>query len=190
MGHREQLLIAARELLEDKGYAHITARDLVAASGTNLASIGYHFGSKAGLLNTALGEIFEQWAAQLAEAALEGPATGLIPRMHTAWAAVLDSLTAKRSLLSSFTEAMAQAERDPQLRAQLAATYHSVRARVSVLVAESLDEDVSAEDPQCVAIASFIIAVCDGLSLQWLLDPEHSPTADQLLGGFAKFWHG
>src|SRR5262245_21971068 len=35
VGHREQLLVAARQLLEDKGYAHITARDLVAASGTN-----------------------------------------------------------------------------------------------------------------------------------------------------------
>src|SRR6266498_1795114 len=62
VGHRAQLLAAARQLLEDKGYAHITARDLVAASGTNLASIGYHFGSKAGLLNAALGVVFEEWA--------------------------------------------------------------------------------------------------------------------------------
>ena len=46
MGHREQLLAAARTLLETRGYAHITARDLVAESDTNLASIGYHFGSK------------------------------------------------------------------------------------------------------------------------------------------------
>ena len=36
MGHREDLLTAARQCLEDKGYARTTARDLVAASGTNL----------------------------------------------------------------------------------------------------------------------------------------------------------
>ena len=29
MGHREQLLEAAQRLLEERGYAHITARDLV-----------------------------------------------------------------------------------------------------------------------------------------------------------------
>ena len=46
MGHREQLLEAARRLLVERGSARITARDLVAESGTNLASIGYHFGSK------------------------------------------------------------------------------------------------------------------------------------------------
>src|SRR6266702_1376373 len=66
VGHREQLLAAARRLLEDKCYAHITARDLVAASGTNLASIGYHFGSKAALLNAAIEAAFTDWAEQLA----------------------------------------------------------------------------------------------------------------------------
>ncbi|GAA1227852.1 hypothetical protein GCM10009676_07730 [Prauserella halophila] len=42
------------------------ARDLVAASGTNLASIGYHFGSKAGLLNAAIATVFEEWTDRLA----------------------------------------------------------------------------------------------------------------------------
>ncbi|MGH3839469.1 MAG: TetR family transcriptional regulator, partial [Pseudonocardiaceae bacterium] len=41
MGHREALLDGARRCLLERGYARTTARDLVAASGTNLASIGY-----------------------------------------------------------------------------------------------------------------------------------------------------
>ena len=36
--------------LREKGYAHTTARDIVAASSTNLASIGYHYGSTKALL--------------------------------------------------------------------------------------------------------------------------------------------
>jgi AcrR family transcriptional regulator len=36
------------------GYARTTARDIVAASGTNLASIGYHYGSTQALLNAAV----------------------------------------------------------------------------------------------------------------------------------------
>ena len=54
MGHREALLDGARRCLLERGYARTTARDLVAASGTNLASIGYHFGSKEALLNGAM----------------------------------------------------------------------------------------------------------------------------------------
>ena len=43
-----QLLEAARTLLRERTYGNITARGLVAASNTNLGSIGYHFGSKDG----------------------------------------------------------------------------------------------------------------------------------------------
>ena len=50
MGHREELLDGAAQCLYDKGFGRTTARDVVAASGTNLASIGYHFGSKDALL--------------------------------------------------------------------------------------------------------------------------------------------
>ena len=42
MSHKEDLLAGAVACLREKGYAHTTARDIVAASGTNLASIGYH----------------------------------------------------------------------------------------------------------------------------------------------------
>ena len=68
MGHREALLEGARRCLEEKGYARTTARDLVAASGTNLASIGYHFGSKEALLNAAMIEAIEEWGAELQHA--------------------------------------------------------------------------------------------------------------------------
>jgi AcrR family transcriptional regulator len=78
VGHRERLLEAAIACLEEKGYARTTSRDLVAASGTNLASIGYHFGSKEGLLNVAMVEAFQRWLKPLVALAAEpGPATPL-----------------------------------------------------------------------------------------------------------------
>jgi hypothetical protein len=33
-----------------------------------------------------------------------------------------------------------------------------------------------------------VIAVCDGLSVQWLLDPEGAPNAEQLTEGLAMMW--
>jgi len=183
VSHREQLLAAARQLLEDKGYAHITTRDLVAASGTNLASIGYHFGSKAGLLNAALGQMFEEWARRLAEIALADPDASPIERAHRTWAAFLEHVGGRRSQLVSFVEAMAQADRDPELREQLAGTYRNVRARASRIVADALSS--TPEDPRCAAVASWIMAVCDGLAMQWLLDPAAAPKGEDLLRGLA-----
>lgn len=183
MGHRDQLLAAAKHLLQDKGYAHITARDLVAASGTNLASIGYHFGSKAGLLNAALGDVFAEWMTQLTEVAMADPNASPVQRAHLTWATVLGHLTDKRALLLSFIEALAQADRDPALREQLADLQHRMRAGVAELVSASYGGDPGPEDPRCTAVASFVLAACDGLALQWLIDPARSPRPDDLLRG-------
>jgi len=77
----------ARRLLETNGYARITARDLVAESDTNLASIGYHFGSKDGLLNAAIANAFQEWTDQLAAIAMAEPDAIPIERARTTWAA-------------------------------------------------------------------------------------------------------
>jgi AcrR family transcriptional regulator len=188
VGHREELLAAARRLLEDKGYARITTRDLVAESGTNLHSIGYHFGSKAGLLNAAIGEVFEEWTEKLAQIAMADPAATPVERGRRAWAAMLDSLPATRNLLLSYVEALAQAERTSSLREQFAEQYRRCRRRVAALVAESLGDGSAPEDPRCQAVASFVIAICDGLSVQWLLDPEGAPSSAELTAGLSATW--
>jgi AcrR family transcriptional regulator len=188
VGHREQLLAAARRLLEQRGYAHITTRDLVAESDTNLASIGYHFGSKAALLNAAIEAAFEDWTDQLASLVMADSAATPIQRGMATWVAVLDSLPARRPILQSYVEALAQAQRESGLRAQLAEHYRRARTRVAELVAQSLADGTPAEDPRCRSIATFVIAVCDGLSVQWLLDPEHSPSGDELMAGLATVW--
>jgi AcrR family transcriptional regulator len=188
VGHREQLLAAARRLLEQRGYAHITARDLVAESGTNLASIGYHFGSKAGLLNAAIEAAFEDWADQLAAIVMADPDATPIQRGMATWVAALENLPGRRPILQSYIDALAQAQRVPELQAQLAAHYRHARRRVAELVAKSLADGTPADDPRCRSIAAFVIAVCDGLSVQWLLDPEHVPTGAELTAGLATVW--
>lgn len=188
MGHREQLLAAARRLLEEKGYAHITARDLVAASGTNLASIGYHFGSKAELLSEAIGVVQEDWTTRLATIAMADPTTSPVQRMSTAWVAMLADLPAQRPLLRSFMEALAQAERDPKLRAQFADHYRRCRRNVAGLVATSLGWADAEGDPRCATIASFIMAVCDGLAVQCLLDPEQAPNPESFQVALNAIW--
>src|SRR4051794_12776033 len=59
MGHREDLLEGAKRCLLEKGFVRTTARDIVKESGTNLASIGYHYGSKDKLLAEAYVSLVE-----------------------------------------------------------------------------------------------------------------------------------
>jgi hypothetical protein len=118
------------------------------------------------------------------------PNASPVEHATTAWAAMLAQLPAQRPLLLSFMEALAQAERDAKLRQQFAEHYRRCRVQVARLVAESLgrpdpgDSD-DAADPVCEAIARFVIAGCDGLAVQSLLDPARLPDEATFRAGLA-----
>jgi hypothetical protein len=132
--------------------------------------------------------VFDEWAEQLAGIAMDDPDADPLERARATWRALLAGLPKRRALLLSYVEAMAQAERTPQLRQQFAEHYQGVRARVAALVAQSLCEEITADDPRAAAIATWMIAVCDGLALQWLLDPGSMPSAADLNAGHALMW--
>lgn len=185
-GHRERLLAAAVECLRERGYARTTARDLVAASGTNLASIGYHFGGKDNLLNEAIAEGFRAWTAEVERAAFASGEAGSADRLRISLEATVDRFAELRPFLVAFVEAMPQAVRTPALRQRIAAAYEDVRAAGAEMVGRGLAADgIEVTESDAKTIASVLIAVCDGLMLQWLVDPDRVPTSDQLLGAAA-----
>src|ERR1700712_5291714 len=105
MGHREDLLDGAKRCLYTKGYARTTARDIVAASGTNLASIGYHYGSKEALLNAALMSATEDWGETLdAPVAALPPVTDPFARFEAVFARIIASYEGSRPLWSATFE--------------------------------------------------------------------------------------
>ncbi len=50
---RERLLLAAMRLFAGQGFAKTSTREIALAAGTNIASISYYFGDKAGLYRAA-----------------------------------------------------------------------------------------------------------------------------------------
>lgn len=179
-GHRERLLEAAIECLQSKGYARTTARDLVEASDTNLASISYHFESKEHLLNVAVTEAFQRWLKPLvALAAAPGPATPL-ERLERTLAGVIDSLEEKQSLIVACLEAWAQLARSEDLRAEMLRSYEDFRVVIAATTRDAFAE-IGALQVDADALALLIIALFDGLLVQWQLEPRGSPSAAQLI---------
>jgi AcrR family transcriptional regulator len=175
--HREALLVAARELLRTRGYGHITARDLVAASGTNLASIGYHFGSKEALLNEAIGQALQEWAQAIREAMPAAPGAAL-----GEW--IAGALDAIRPYFVAFVEALPRSARSPALAEQLAAHYDAQRERVAGMLADAFGDALAPADAR--ALATVMIATVDGLVLQSFADPQRMPSSAQLAGALGR----
>ena len=175
--HRTKLLEAARTLLRERTYGNITARDLVAASNTNLGSIGYHFGSKEALLNEAIGLALEEWADAIIQATHIEPGSGTLS-LTNSLRAVLDEYDSIRPYYHAYIEALARSARSPELREQLAAHYNRQRDRIAGLLTDSLGDTVDADNAR--HLASVMIATVDGLLIQTFIDPDNAPTSSDL----------
>ncbi|SFJ44842.1 DNA-binding transcriptional regulator, AcrR family [Amycolatopsis sacchari] len=180
MGHRENLLDAARKCLLQAGYARTTARDLAAASGANLASINYHFGSKDGLLTQALHDLNVEWGELLFQVLDDGPEPGPDVRAaHEArWARIIESIQAHRELWFVNFEEVAQLQRDEKIRAMVAEGQRAARA---ALASAFGGVDAEAEPELARAVGSHYYSLLVGLALQWLTDPDSAPTAAEVV---------
>lgn len=184
--HRAKLLQTARTLLRERQYGNITARDLVAASNTNLGSIGYHFGSKEALLNEAIGLEFEEWTDAVIRATRIGSGPEP-PTLADSLRTVLDHYETIRPYHHAYIEALARSARSPQLRDQLAAHYNRQRDRVAALLREPGEEQIAADAAR--NLASLIIAAVDGLLIQTFIDPGSAPTSQDLAAARAYAAH-
>ena len=183
-GHRQALLEGAVICIGERGFAATTARDLVAASGANLASIGYHYGSKDSLMVEGLFEAARQWFLPLIALAAQPGDEEPWTRMRSALAQLFDGVEEHRGLVRSYFEAVAQVDRDPDLRARMAA-HHSELRDVLAHAIEAMHAERGAElAPAPATVASFVTAAFDGLMVQWLLDPRGLAPRDELLDSF------
>jgi AcrR family transcriptional regulator len=179
-GHaRGALLDAAVRCIHEKGYAHTTQRDLLAASGANPRSITYHFGSKERLMATALAETFRRRADPVMTAAelAGGPA---MRRFTDVFAALLEEFTADRELAYGFAESVAET-RSGELREVLAEHYGLVRDRIAGVIRTVLGARYPAAGGDVDALAVALLALVEGLVLQWLVDPDALPDWESLV---------
>lgn len=188
MGHREDLLEGAKKCLLEKGFVRTTARDVVAASGTNLASIGYHYGSKDELLAQAyvglIEDIGDGWDELLDGKGLAAPRS--LERFEEVWAKVLESFTTSegRAVWMLTFEFVLQADRMPGVRQRVLEA--QVRGRAGLVpmftgeVESELDEEVVDTEGR------LYVTLLNGLMVQWLFDPASATGADQLTAGLRR----
>jgi AcrR family transcriptional regulator len=87
---RERLLLAAMRLFAEQGFANTSTRQIALAAGTNIASISYYFGDKAGLYRAAFSEQASCPPGDLA--AFTDPALSLRASLQAFYATLLGQL--------------------------------------------------------------------------------------------------
>ncbi|MFF7239581.1 TetR family transcriptional regulator [Streptomyces collinus] len=183
MGHREDLLEGAKRCLLEKGFARTTARDIVKESGTNLASIGYHYGSKDALLAQAYVALMENVSD-----AFEGGgdqaegAPGSLERFRWVWSNIIATMREPGSVYRLSMEVMTLDM--PVVREHLSkAQREGGRGLVALLmgVPEGEVSDESAD-----TLGRFYLTLMTGLIAQWTFDPKNAPEGESLTEGLRR----
>ncbi|MEV1063804.1 TetR/AcrR family transcriptional regulator [Streptomyces sp. NPDC050263] len=186
MGHREDLLEGAKRCLLEKGFVRTTARDIVKESGTNLASIGYHYGSKDALLAEAylslVGDLSEAFDGEEAAGIVAEP--GSIERFREVWANIIGTMRGPGSMWRLSVEIVAMGDQLPAVREHLAQQQRDAERALVALFMGMREEDVP--DETLDTLGKFYTTLMTGLIAQWIFDPESAPDADSLTEGLSQ----
>lgn len=189
MSQREDLLAGARRCLVEKGYARTTARDIATASGSHLASIGYHFGSKDALMNLAALEAQSEWGDVIERAVRASTDADPAQRLRIAMTELLASLPRQRELVVATVQAYAQAEFDDGIRRALADASREARSELAAMVlGRELADPVGAEAAD--GIGAVVHAMVVGFAHQSLLSPDTLPDGERIARAIADLAGG
>jgi len=168
---KAQITKAALTCFSRKGYHQTTMDDIVAESGLSKGGVYWHFKSKRELLIAAIMDAFGGSPDELMAPLLESPAS---------------AAEKLRSLLEIFTqmivngplketmplilESWAQNVRDPEIQELSMQLFEQYRRPLAQLIESGIAAgELKPVSP--LAMASILIAVYDGLTVQWMSAP-------------------
>ncbi len=174
---RERIITAATELFARVGYRHATILELAEAAGISRTGLLHHFGSKEALLKAVLERRDAEDAARFTGADTDETGLGALATLvelarHNAERPHLVALFAVLSAEASDPDHPAHEYFVDRYRGTVADIAASLtRAKASGLLARSVDP---------AGQARTLVALMDGLQVQWLLSPADVDMAGTL----------
>lgn len=177
---REQLLAAAARVFARAGYHGASMSDIAAEAGFSKGALYWSFASKEELFFALLDELDEQLSALITASASMPKDLERTGELSRGLSAVLADA---RDVVLLFHEYSALAVRDPKVAARYA--QRNARLRAEIATAARLRHEAIGVQLAIPAehLATALIALVDGLSIQQLTEPDAVP--EELFGQIA-----
>jgi AcrR family transcriptional regulator len=171
--NRLELIEGTLRCLERLPPELVTARAIAAESGANLASIGYHFGSKDALVTEAVVVGLDRWLAEVDRALAALPDATPAARFTRAAALIEQTRRRHAGLARHFLGALARAQHEQRVAVLLAEGFRHTRPSLAAVL--DLGHDQAGVDA-----AGLVHSMFTGLLFQQLLDPDLGIEGDRL----------
>jgi AcrR family transcriptional regulator len=165
---RSQLIEAACQCIIEKGYHKLTLQDITDRLGLSKGSLYYHFETKEDLLLTVLDHLIHSWD-EVIEKKLKGAERAeekLSILLEAGFEIGRDGVSYQ--ILVNF---WGETDHNQTFRETNADFYARYRQQIITIIEEGIQEGVFRRVDLSMA-ASMILALVDGLCLQWIFDPR------------------
>lgn len=166
-----RIIRAAIELFASQGYLKTTMNQVGEAAGYTGGLVSHRFGSKEGLLRSALSHIFKRFNEdQLRPTTEAETATDALKAMIEIY---LKEVTVRQSRIRALYVIMGEAlGAVPEVQGEIAQLNDGFRKRLAGMVSDGIEsgEFASGVDPQAAAI--LILGLLRGVTMQALADPK------------------
>ncbi|MDR1412933.1 MAG: TetR/AcrR family transcriptional regulator [Actinomycetes bacterium] len=167
-GTARNILEAAWDIVINEGFAALSFARIAELSGENRGSITYHFGSKEGLILALIDAFVHNANRAVVERTVNLPPGS--PERQDALFDTQQRIAISRQYVVGFAELFPATLRNPDMLASMAKLYEGYRENV----AQALGAIVSPQERENNALSHLIVAMVDGLSIQYTIDGDNA----------------
>jgi AcrR family transcriptional regulator len=174
---REQLLVSAREVFEERGYADSSLEEIAERAGFTRKAVYSNFSGKAELLLEIVERRFQSHIDQVEAIIAEAPAERAAFDIGSVFSAYFSRERAWEQLFHEFCSV---ASRDEEIGDRFRARFREAKDVITRLVEEEIERRGLEPAMPAGRLVNGIFALFSGISLEKLIDPER--TDDALFG--------
>ncbi len=166
---RDQIINALFRCLAEKGHESVTVKDIAREADLHYGVIHYYFKSKDDIVSALAGSIVEKYDRLLTERTQSSRSAS--KRLLRALDFLVDEFIFNRRLNRVFYNLVQMAFENDTIRAALRRQLRIYRRRITEVVQEGI-ESGEFKRRDAAASARLIVALLEGMALQWVIEPR------------------
>ncbi len=171
---RIEIIQAFSQCVIDQGAAGASVRKIADAAGVKPSTLHHYFKNREEIIEEAVvyftDRIFEDFREQVATMGVVTGLTGT-DRMNQGMEFIFSKGMINEDHTGFFLECLVVARHNPRIRATIADLFRRFRGAI-VDQLEQIEGVERLETPQKALLASTIVAIHEGIELQWFADPD------------------
>jgi AcrR family transcriptional regulator len=189
---RREILLAATQVVARHGIRTVKIADIAVAAGVGKGTIYEYFSSKEEIYGAIIREYLDRAETVAAKKMFRARAPReKIAALLTGWLETTENESGDflRLFIDVWSEAIRQTSSGVAEVFDLKSYFHEYRAFVAAVLQEGIDAgDLRSIDT--VVAAGSLLALFDGIMLQWLLDPDHVDVRKAIDTTLDIIWNG